>query len=111
MAKDLFKADQVENNQTVYQTIDSINELRNSIIKKEIPNKIIDIFEKTLEFNSQQQGKGIKILTSKEMLRRLPVALAQVKSGNNSENLLNEIRQIICSLYKSKEITKKYIII
>ena len=45
------------------------------------------------------------------MLRRLPVALAQVKSGSNSENLLNEIRQIICSLYKSKEITKKYIII
>ena len=45
------------------------------------------------------------------MLWRLPVALAQVKSGNNSENLLNEIRQIICSLYKSKEITKKYIII
>ena len=41
------------------------------------------------------------------MLQRLPLALAQVKAGNNSQNLLNEIRQIICSLHQSKEITKK----
>ena len=41
------------------------------------------------------------------MLQRLPIALQQVKAGNNSENLLNEIRQIVCSLYQSKEITKK----
>ena len=41
------------------------------------------------------------------MLQRLPIALAKVKAGNNSENLLNEIRQIIYSLYQSKEITKK----
>ena len=41
------------------------------------------------------------------MLQRLPIALAQVKAGNNAENLLNEIRQIIYSLYQSKEITKK----
>ena len=41
------------------------------------------------------------------MLQRLPIALAQVKAGNNSENLLNEIREIIYSLYQSKEITKK----
>ena len=41
------------------------------------------------------------------MLQRLPIALAQIKADNNSENLLNEIRQIICSLYQSKEITKK----
>ena len=49
----------------------------------------------------------LKILTPKQMLKRLPIALAQVKVGNNSENLLNEIRQIIYSLYESKEITKK----
>ena len=42
------------------------------------------------------------------MLERLPIALAQVKAGNNSENLLNEIRQIVYSLYQSKQITKKY---
>ena len=49
----------------------------------------------------------LKILTSKQMLQRLPIALAQVKAGNNSENLLNEIRQIIYSLYQSKEVTKE----
>ena len=53
------------------------------------------------------KGKGLKILTFKQMLQRLPIALAQVNSGNNSENLLNEIRQIVYSLYQSKEITKK----
>ena len=55
----------------------------------------------------KQEGTGLKILTPKQMLRRLPIALAQVKAGNNSESLLNEIRQIVYSLYRSKEITKK----
>ena len=45
--------------------------------------------------------------TPKQMLQRLPIALAKVKAGNNSENLLNEIWQIIYSLYQSKEITKQ----
>ena len=53
------------------------------------------------------KGKGLKILTPKQMLQRLPIALAQVKGGNNSESLLNEIRQIVYSLYQSKQITKK----
>ena len=52
-------------------------------------------------------GKGLKILTPKQILQRLPIALAQVKAGNNSQNLLNEIRQIFYSLYQSNEITKK----
>ena len=52
-------------------------------------------------------GKELKILTSKQMLPRLPITLAQVKAGNISENLLNEIRQIIYSLYRANEITKK----
>ena len=50
---------------------------------------------------------GLKILTPNQMLKRLPIALAQIKAGNNSESLLNEIRQIVYSLYRSKEITKK----
>ena len=50
---------------------------------------------------------GLKILTPKQMIQRLPIALAQVKAGNNSESLLNEIRQIVYSLYQSKQITKK----
>ena len=53
------------------------------------------------------KGKELKILTPKQMLKRLPIALAQVKAGNNSESLLNEIRQIVYSLYQSKQITKK----
>ena len=57
--------------------------------------------------NSTTKGTGLKIFTPKEMLQRLAIALTQVKAGNNSQNLLNEIRQIIYSLYQSKEITKK----
>ena len=52
-------------------------------------------------------GKGLKILTPKQMLQRLPIALAQVKAGNNSESLLNEMRKIVYSLCQSKQITKK----
>ena len=59
----------------------------------------INIIEKIIEFTKIQKGKGIKILTHKQMLQRLPLALAHVKAGNTSENLLNEIRQIIDSLY------------
>ena len=54
-----------------------------------------------------QEGTGLKILTPNQMLKRLPIALAQIKAGNNSESLLNEIRQIVYSLYRSKGITKK----
>ena len=55
----------------------------------------------------EQEGEGLKILTPNQMLKRLPIALAQIKASNNSESLLNEIRQIVYSLYLSKEITKK----
>ena len=55
----------------------------------------------------QQEGEGLKILTPNQMLKRLPVALVQIKAGNNSESLLNEIRQIVYFLYRSKEIPKK----
>ena len=55
----------------------------------------------------EQYGKGLKILTPNQMLKRLAIALAQINTGNNSESLLNEIRQIVYSLYRSKEITKK----
>ena len=52
-------------------------------------------------------SERLKILTPNQMLKRLPIALAQVKAANNSESLFNEIRQIVYSLYRSKEITKK----
>ena len=53
------------------------------------------------------KGTGLKTFSPKQMLQRLPIALAQVKAGNNSESLFNEIRQIVYSLYQSKQITKK----
>ena len=57
--------------------------------------------------NKATEETGLIILTPKQMLQGLPIALAQVKAGNNSENLLTEIRKIVYSLYQSKEITKK----
>ena len=54
-----------------------------------------------------KQGTGLKILTPKQMLQRLPIALAQIKAGNNSRTLLNENKQIVYFLYRSKQITKK----
>ena len=72
------------------------------------PDKIVEIVEEILNFNKQiQQGKGLKILTPNQMLRRLPISLAQIKAGNNSGNLKNEIRQLLYSLYRSKNMTKQ----
>ena len=76
--------------------------------------KIPHAFESKI-FSTKSKGAGIlnpdhfklKVLAPKLMLQRLPIALAQVKAGNNSESLLNEIRQIVHSLYQSKQITKK----
>ena len=54
-----------------------------------------------------EQGQGLKILTPNQMLGRLPISLAQLKAGNNSEKLKNEIRQLLYSLYRSKKLTKQ----
>ena len=56
--------------------------------------------------NESKQGTGFRIITLKQMFRRLPLLLSEISAGNKSESLLNEIRQILCSLYRSKEITK-----
>ena len=63
---------------------------------------VINVFKSELLQLKSTTRTGLKILTPKQLLQRLPIALAQVKAGNNSENLLNEIRQIIYSLYQSK---------
>ena len=68
---------------------------------------VINAFKSELFPLKSTTGTGLKILTPKQILQRLPIALAQVKAGNNSENLLNEIRQIVYSLYQSREINKK----
>ena len=73
-----------------------------------MPDKILKIVENILKFNKQtQQGKGIKILTPSQMLSRLPITLAQLKAGYNSEKLKNEIRQLLYSLYRSKNMAKQ----
>ena len=56
---------------------------------------------------AKQEGTGLKILTHKQVVQRLPLLLSEISAGNKSESLLNEIHQIIYSLYRSKEITKK----
>ena len=65
--------------------------------------KLLNIFFNQLN----QAGKGLKNLTPNQMLSRLPISLAQLKAGNNSEKLKNEIRQLLYSLYRSKKLTKQ----
>ena len=90
---------------------DTINNLNNFYEAREI---VLNGFKRKI-FLKKSTGTGLfntdksklKVLTPKQMLQRLPIALAQVKAGNNSQNLLNEIKEIIYSLYQSKEMTKK----
>ena len=62
-------------------------------------------------YDSKQEGTGRKILTPKQMLQRLPIALAQIKAGNNSQSLLNEISRLFTLCINQKKLPKKYIII
>ena len=76
--------------------------------KIEKPDKILKTVEEILEFNKENQsGKVLKILAPNQMLSRLPISVAQLKVGNNSDKLKNEIRQILYSLYRSKKLTKQ----
>ena len=75
--------------------------------KKNHGIKILDIVERILEFalkEQKQRGQGLKILTPNQMLNRLPLSLAQLNAGNNSEKLKNELRQLLHSLYRSKNL-------
>ena len=84
-----------------------IKEMSKEEIEIEKPYNIVKVVKKVLDINKiNQQGKGIKILTPNQMLSRLPITLAQLKAGNNSEKLKNEIRQLLHSLYHSKNMTK-----
>ena len=66
---------------------------------------MLEIVELILYFNQlNQSGKGLKILTLNQMLSRLPISLAQLKAGNNSQKLKNEIMQLLHSLYRSKKL-------
>ena len=81
---------------------------KNDKLKSEENRNIIHIVEKILELNNENQlGLGLKILTPNQMLSRLPISLAQLKAGNNSKKLKNEIRQLLHSLYRSKNLQSK----
>ena len=76
--------------------------------KIEKSDKIVEIVDEILNFNKQkQEGEGIKILTPSQMLSTLKISLAQLEAANDSEKLKNEIRQLLYSLYRSKNITKQ----
>ena len=84
-----------------------IKEMSDDEIEIEKPDKIVNIVEKILEFNRQnQEGQGLKILTADQMISRSPISVAQLIVGNNSEKLKNEIRQLLYCLYRSKKLTK-----
>ena len=79
---------------------EEIEEMPEEERKIEKPDKIIKIVEEILKFNKQkQEGQDIKILMPGQMLCRLPISLAQLEAGNNSEELKNEIKQLLNSLY------------
>ena len=116
MAKKLYDTKSKNKNNELVELIknrwsdlkDKIKEMSEDEKEIEKPNKILKIVEEILEFNKQNQsGKGLKILTPNQMLSRLPISLAQLKAGNNSEKLKNEIRQLLYSLYRSKKLTKQ----
>ena len=115
MLKFLYNANTNQNNELVSVLNSGLKDLKEKIkemseeeIKIEKPDKIVKIVDEILRFNKgKQEGQGIKILTPSQMLSRLPISLAQLEAGNNSEELKNEIRQLLYSLYRSKYITKQ----
>ena len=74
---------------------------KDKTLKIEDNEKIVDIVERILGLDNENQlGEVLKLLTPSQMLRRLPISLAQLKAGNNSEKLISESRQLLYSLYR-----------
>ena len=103
----------VKNNQEKFKTyLGEIKKGNKKHRSKEQKNTLYKARNKAIKFyddyslmtseakNKATKGTGRKILAPKQMLQRLPIALAQVKAGNNSESLLNEIRKIVYFLYQ-----------
>ena len=113
MYKKLCKTEGKKNEDQVYLIKEVLNRMKEAIknvsenkkFKIEKNEMIINIVERILSFN--QSAEGLKILTPNQMLSRLQISLAQLKAGNNSEKLKNEIRQLLYSLYRSKKLTKQ----
>ena len=110
-AKSEINNDQVYLIEKVLIKIQNIvkNVPKDKSFKIEENEKIIDIFERIIELNNENQLRGgLKILTPNQMLSRLPITLTQLKAGNNSEKLKNEIRQLLYFMYRSKKLTKQF---
>ena len=113
MYKKLRVTEDERNEDQVYVTKKVLDKMKKTI--KKVPEdrkfmieekeKIINIVARILYFNQVNQSRqGLKILTPNQMLSRLPITLAQLKAGNNSEKLKNEIRQLLYSFYRSKNL-------
>ena len=116
LLKELYKTNYKEKNRLLVSVINSgLKDLKEKIKKMskkerkiEKANKIVKILKRILNFNKQNpKGKGLKVLTPNQMLSRLPISLAQLEAGNNSEKPKNEVRQLLYSLYSSKNMTKQ----
>ena len=103
-----------KNNKLVNVIKSGLSDLKNKIekmseeeIENEQPDKILKIVEEIPEFNKQNRlRRGLNILTPDQMLSRSPITLAQLNAGNNSEELKNDIRQLLYFLCRSKKLTK-----
>ena len=118
LAKKLCKTKDKKKNNDLVELIkvkwsnlkDEIKEMSKQEIENKKLDKILEIVQEILTFNREnreQQGLGLKFLTPNQMLSTLPITLAQLKAGNNSEKVKNEIRQLLYSLYRSKKLTKQ----
>ena len=119
MTKKLFKTKDKKKNSELVKLIrvrwsnlkDEIEKMSKPEIKNEKPNEILGIVNEIIDFNKeiqkQQERSGLKILMPNQMLSELQISLAQLKAGNNSEKLKNEIRQILYSLYRPEKLTKQ----
>ena len=112
LLKDLYKTNDKEKNSLLVNVVNNglrdlmeeINKMSKKERQIEKTDKIVTIIKRTLKFNEQQQsGRGLKFLTPNQMRSRLSITLAQLKPGNNSVKLKNEIRQLLYSLYCSKK--------
>ena len=117
--EDLFRSKKYRKGGKTWKLLDIIDGVKYvgfgpTFHSEEKPSEIIDMSELETEESAEQRkqlGQGLKILTPKQLITRLPILLAQLESGNNSGELKSEIRQLLYSLYRSEKLSAKQSII